>query len=300
MPNLIAIDWGTSSFRAYLLNDSGEIFSSIHSDCGILHLKKEQFAHILADQIEQLEGNKENAPIIISGMITSKSGWIETPYVECPASCSQLADHLVLHKDDKLGPLWFVPGLNQFTPQPDVIRGEETQMAGLDRTGAHIAILPGTHSKWVRLQDDTVEFFSTYMTGDLYNALLKETILKAAAESIWSQRRFTEGLEGARKYLTQQKSILSTLFQTRSQEILGLVPANEGKGFLSGLLIGTEICDAIHLGYNSDKPYVLIGDEKLVSLYAQALEYYGKSCDVPESNLAVTGLFTIAKAKKLI
>ncbi|MGW8194570.1 MAG: 2-dehydro-3-deoxygalactonokinase, partial [Desulforhopalus sp.] len=151
MVNLIAVDWGTSSLRAHLLNDSGEILSATKSDRGILHVKKNQFGQVLEEQLKKLDGETEKTPVILSGMITSKSGWVETPYVECPASCSQLADRVILHRDDKLGQLWFVPGLSQFTPQPDVIRGEETQMAGLAQSGKKIAILPGTHSKWGRL-----------------------------------------------------------------------------------------------------------------------------------------------------
>ncbi len=300
MSSLIAIDWGTSSFRAYCLNESGKIFSAINSPLGILHVEKDEFAIILASEVSRLEGKQENSPIILSGMITSKNGWVEAPYVECPASCSQLAEHLVLYEDDTLGPLWFVPGLRQFTPQPDVIRGEETQIAGLEQVGEHVVILPGTHSKWVHMQDYTVMSFSTCMTGDVYSALLQNTILSTAADGSWTQTAFIAGLQAAQQYHKQQKSLLSTLFQTRAQEILGLAPAKEGKGFLSGLLIGTEICDALSLGYDSKRPYTIIGEDTLVLLYRQALELYGKSSMVPKYNPAAKGLYRIARAKNLI
>lgn len=173
-------------------------------------------------------------------------------------------------------------------------------MAGLTATGEQIVILPGTHSKWVHVKGNIVVYFSTYMTGDIYNALLQETILKAAVNSNWTQARFMQGLKAAEAYHKEQKSLLSTLFQTRAQEILSLAPGGEGKGFLSGLLIGTEICDALSLGYESNNTYCLIGDNRLVELYRQAMDYYGKSSMIPKGNLAVKGLYMIAKAKNLI
>ena len=194
MQNLIALDWGTSSFRGYLLNKEGRILEMIDAEAGILSIATGSYAEVLRDQLSRFTSQVEGMPIIASGMITSRQGWLETPYVSCPAGTEALAASLCPLDVAGLGTIWFVPGVKQMKPLPDIMRGEETQLAGADYEGRRTVLLPGTHSKWVNLEDGLITGFTTFLTGDLYKAILQQTILRATPEGTWSEDAFLEGV----------------------------------------------------------------------------------------------------------
>jgi len=168
--NNIGIDWGSTSFRAYLFDANYDIHETLCTQDGIKNTPREQFASTL----QKLIGHwfEPSAKIILSGMVTSRLGWVETPYLPVPTDVKALLEHAIRTPMVKHQPkdvqLVFLPGLCQHTPHADVIRGEELQLFGVSDTADHsIVVMPGTHSKWATLKEHRVESFQTIMTGGL-------------------------------------------------------------------------------------------------------------------------------------
>ncbi|MEE4167195.1 MAG: 2-dehydro-3-deoxygalactonokinase, partial [Desulfocapsaceae bacterium] len=275
MQNLIALDWGTSSFRAYLLNRDGKVLEKIEADAGILSIAPGGYAKVLHDQLGRFTRLAANTPIVAAGMITSRQGWLETPYVCCPAGIEALAAALCPLEVDGLGIIWFVPGVKQLNPQPDIMRGEETQLAGAEYEGSRIALLPGTHSKWVTLEDGLITGFTTFLTGDLYKAVLQQTILRVTPEGTWSEEAFREGTRDGFSRMRRGHGLLSGLFQIRAKGILGLSAEESARSYLSGMLIGCEIAESAAGGFATSKSIIVIGGEQLADLYVLALKECG-------------------------
>ena len=172
---LIAVDWGTTSARAYRLDDRGEVCDARAAPLGIQQVKggyPDALAALLGDW------SSDTAPRLACGMIGSRQGWIEAPYVDCPAPVDALARGIVRTQD---GALAIVPGLvcRGMDGMPDVMRGEETQIAGAiaNEAAPTLAILPGTHSKWALVHGGTIVAFTTHMTGEVFAVLHEHSIL---------------------------------------------------------------------------------------------------------------------------
>ncbi len=300
MSSLLGIDWGTTSFRAYLLDLKGTIVKAIHSDAGILSVKNNDFITPLHEQLSNLGETLNDLPIIASGMITSKNGWMETPYIECPATIGDIAAELQPLSVENLGTIWFVPGVKQLHPEPDIMRGEETQLAGLEQHGKKTVILPGTHSKWVKMEGNMLTQFKTFMTGDMYNAVLANTILQATPMQDWSDEDFLSGVVMGYERYTQGTTLLSALFQVRVQAILELSSAEGWRSFISGLLIGTEIGEGLNCGYAKSDTFTIIGAEKLAHLYCNALKACNITSVVQSAELAAQGLYRLAQNRKFL
>ncbi len=293
MNQLAAIDWGTSSFRIWLINSDGRIIKRIRSNQGIVNCRDKTFESILTENLERLNP-RQKIICIISGMITSRSGWIETPYICCPASINEIASRLVSHRTNHNGEIFFVPGICQRKPSPDIMRGEESQLIGLDLAKDKIVILPGTHSKWVKIENCAVSRFTSFMTGEIFELLTRKTTLASVLTSPWSDKEFLSGVADAEKSTV---SLLSSLFRLRSEAILDC-SASKGKSYLSGFLIGTEIAEAFKL-YN-DKPVQIVGESYLAELYKKALKRRKIFAQVSAQDITAQGLFRIAVKKGLI
>lgn len=300
MSAMIGVDWGTSSMRIYLLQENAAIYKRLYSSRGILNIEDGGYASTLINQLDQLRVRDESVPLIVSGMITSRNGWFETPYVECPASPADLAEGMRVLRHDLLGAVWFMPGVRQLHPEVDIMRGEETQLAGIDHTGNILVILPGTHSKWVTLEDRVIIKFKTFMTGDLYNAALKHTILRTLPDAPWSDEWFNEGVRNGYERCQQGGSLLSGMFQVRVRTILGLAPSEGSRSFLSGILIGSEIFEGIHSGIGEHERVLVVGEENLAALYLEALAICGAAADYQSLESAAHGLYRIATIKGLV
>lgn len=301
--HFIGLDWGTSSLRAYLIDEQGKICQRVSSDQGLLAIKNNQFQQPLAEVLASLPGPGEygeRTAILAAGMVTSRNGWLETPYVTCPASVEALAGELTPLDTEQYGRIWFMPGLCQASPSPDIIRGEETQLAGLECPGKRVVIMPGTHSKWVRLVDGEVQQFSTYLTGDLFNAVRHHTILQAIPEGVWKMEDFKQGVKTGFDDYRRGRSLLSSLFQVRATTILATSTHTDSESYLSGLLMGTEIAEASATYYSSDTPYLIIANQRLTELYTAALSLCGLRGESAGEDIAAKGLFKIARAKQLI
>lgn len=300
MSAMIGVDWGTSSMRVYLLGKKGIISKKLGSDKGILTIEDGDYASALIHQLDQLRVRDTTVPLVISGMITSKNGWHETPYVECPVSPADLAEGMRLLRHDLLGAIWFVPGVRQLHPEADIMRGEETQLAGIDYPGKILVILPGTHSKWVTLQDRVIIKFKTFMTGDLYTAALKHTILRTLPDDPWSDEWFNKGVRYGYERYQQGGSLLSGMFQVRVRTILGLAPAEGSRSYLSGILIGSEIFEGIQSGIGEHEGILVAGEKKLAALYLKALAICGADAEYQSLESAAHGLYRIAAIKGLV
>ena len=185
-PALISVDWGTSTLRAALLAPDGTIIAHSEEGPGIQPNPAGGFEPVLTQLTATWRNDYGPLPVIMSGMIGSRQGWHEVPYLACPATVSELAAHLHIVFSAAIGNLHFVPGL-VFAPSgqpPEVMRGEETQIMGAlaaDRTlpgaSARVFVLPGTHSKWAWTADGAIVKFVTYMTGEIFAVLRNHSIL---------------------------------------------------------------------------------------------------------------------------
>lgn len=300
MDQLVALDWGTSSLRSYLIDNTGKTVAEDFSGQGILNVPEGDFGAVLEQQIGRLkpEGDFHT---ICSGMITSRNGWVETPYASCPATVEDLAATTVRYRTPQQGEVTFVPGIRQLHPHPDIMRGEETQLAGLSSCGAkRSCLLPGTHSKWVHLRDGVIDSFTTFMTGDLYAALLEQTILKTALPSPVPDESFSAGVSKGISAHEQNRCLLKELFSIRARTILEQDKHSGYREYLSGFLIGEEIATAKQAGYLPDSSVTIIGNRTLAGYYTKALESIDITVTVAAEDLAARGLFRIARKLGLI
>ena len=205
-PRLIAVDWGTTRLRAMLVSHDGAILDVSMADRGIMAVPAGGFPDVLRGVVAPWIVRHGRLPVVMAGMVGSRNGWVEAPYAECPASIADLAARVVRIPFDGADVL-LVPGLSfrDTSGTPDVMRGEETKIAGAGiATGT--VVTPGTHSKWISLRDGVVEGFVSFMTGDFYGALKDHTILGKLAEEPEDPAGFARGLAAARRYggLTHQ------------------------------------------------------------------------------------------------
>lgn len=299
MAGLTAIDWGTSSFRLYLIDPDGNVIQQHFTDEGILAIEDKRYDQVLKRNLEKT-GADTNAPIICSGMITSKNGWFETEYVPCPATAKDIAASLSCMETPEFGKIHFVPGVKQLEPQPDIMRGEETQLLGLTSQSRQVVILPGTHSKWVTVENESILEFATFMTGDLYNAVTSNTILQAVKKTEWSEDDFRTGVwEGAAR-VRVGNGLLAGLFQARVKSILELDPRADSASYLSGFLIGTEIGEAGKAGFSTSGNLLIAGSDTLTRYYRTALSELGITGKPAPTDSAALGLFRIAKFKGIL
>jgi 2-dehydro-3-deoxygalactonokinase len=308
-PFLIALDWGTSNLRASLLDGDGNAIETRSAPGGIMAVKNKQFSHALlalcGDWMKQ-----SNCPLIASGMIGSRQGWKEAPYLDCPATLDQAAQQLttvqIESNDASLNAqqLHIAAGLTcvDAMGESDVMRGEETQIWGADLATLGCCLLPGTHSKWAWLASNrSVSHFRTFMTGELYGLLTQHSILgrlmdfEAAKES-FHQDAFIAGVKLGLRGHTQ---LSHTIFAARTAGLMGRIPPAGLPDYLSGILIGVEIGGATAQEKPSEA-ITLIGDDSLCSRYQLALGTAAiRSQRAPEGT-TTRGQWQIAKAAGLI
>ncbi|GAB4394412.1 MAG: 2-dehydro-3-deoxygalactonokinase [Kiloniellaceae bacterium] len=291
--SVVAVDWGTSSFRAYRLDAQGAIVDRRETAGGILRVRGGDFAAALLAEVEDWLKQDPDALVILSGMIGSRQGWRELPYVDCPASLADIAAGLE-RVDWGEGEAWIVPGLldESRVHQPDVMRGEETQVLGaLSALGAQqgLICLPGTHSKWVRVDGGAIAGFATYMTGEVYDLLQGHSILSRLMTkgAVNADRWFLEGVT-----LAQEGGLLNRLFTARSRVLAGDLPEAEVRSYLSGLLIGDELASALT---EADRTVHLLSAPALTALYEAALTRLGHEVVVLEADAVAAGLFALAQ-----
>ncbi|WP_295809406.1 2-dehydro-3-deoxygalactonokinase, partial [uncultured Nitratireductor sp.] len=181
-PFCAVVDWGTSSFRLWLLDRQGAVLTESRSGEGMMHCAQAGFAAVLDAHLARVEAPTA-LPVLICGMAGARQGWLEAPYAKTPARLEELPERAVriakVERDVRI-----LPGIAlDDAAAPNVMRGEETQLLGAVKpSGGALVCMPGTHSKWVRVDAGAVTHFSTFMTGELFSVLTGHTILKHAVE----------------------------------------------------------------------------------------------------------------------
>lgn len=289
---MIAVDWGTSSFRAYHLDEGGAILARRESARGIAHVPAGGFPQVLAEEIGGwLAGGRE--AVVLCGMVGSRQGWVEVPYCECPAGAAEIAARL--HPVELDGAAAFiVPGVCGFDASGvrEVMRGEETQVVGALEVLPDEAVvcLPGTHSKWVRVRRSQIVGFSTHFTGELFAVLKAHSLLgRMLEEGPPDEAAFLAGVART----AEPEGLLHHLFGVRARALFGELSATSGGEYLSGLLIGHELRNA--LAAVRDAPVFLLGAPGLVARYALGLRTLGAGARVLDAESAVTGMRRIAR-----
>ena len=312
IPELLALDWGTSSLRAFLMAD-GEVLETRQSPHGIQHLPmpgvpgfEKAFADIAGDWIARWPG----LPVVASGMVGSAQGWKEAPYVRCPADIQTVAcQHARVASG--LGPdVWIAPGVLFDEPDclPDVMRGEEIQIAGAllnhpEWATRSCMVLPGTHSKWAYIENGKLVRYTTYLTGELFAVLTQHSILGrlilAERGSESDPAAFSLGLSTAKH--SKPGDLSHQIFGTRTLGLSGRMAPASLPDYLSGLLIGHELVSGMAwAGDLTDVPLVMIGEQGLCQRYTEALAAFGRRPDAILDNTAPVGLWDFATAAGLI
>ncbi|MCC4834457.1 2-dehydro-3-deoxygalactonokinase [Shewanella sp. 1_MG-2023] len=326
-PALIAVDWGSSNFRSFLLDKSGHILSEVTSPQGMLCLEKAQFEPALLEQIQpwlnDISAQKNVVPVLMAGMVGSAQGWCDAGYVECPADAKQAATQLQAVNNQAGLQLHIVPGFKCQTSnlQPDVMRGEEVQVFGAVSLIEHelgllnnaqleklVFCLPGTHSKWIRMAKSDhghtlIDDLSTHMTGEMFNIVLEHSILgkglDKSAESHIEEIDMDGFLQGV--HTSQREGgLLHHLFSARTLRLEQRLADDDVTSYLSGLLIGSELCSVLASSPNLEHIY-LIGSSQLNNLYSEALKELGYlSTTVSSAKASALGMLSIAKQANLI
>lgn len=276
----MAVDWGTSNLRAWKVGADGAVQASASSDKGMGRLSPGEFPGALAEIAAQLSLPEGPVDILVCGMAGARQGWLEAPYLESPADLRELAAHAV--HPAMPGPypvVAILPGICQRQGGENVMRGEETQLLGLAALSPGyqgLVCMPGTHSKWAQLDGTRIEGFTTAMTGEMFELIKTHSVLRHSLNGPLDGPGRAEGFAaGAADGLARPADLLGQLFRVRAGTLLSDRAPDWSAGYLSGLLIGTEI--AANRSRIGTDPVPLIGSASLCALYAQVLEMAGAS-----------------------
>lgn len=284
---LVGVDWGTTHLRAVLMDEAGTVVDRAASGAGLSGVADGGFEAALGAVIAPWGERSAGAPILMSGMVGSRQGWREAPYVDLPARLEALAG-AALVLDSALGRIAIVPGVAAGAAggRADVMRGEETEIFGaLHALGRRegTVVLPGTHSKWVRVEDGAIVDFRTFMTGELFHVVRHHTILaRMMAGEADDAAGFDAGLDAARA-LDGPGELMARLFSLRAEALFGRMPEARAPSVLSGLLVGAEVASAL----GATRAPVLVGASGLARWYRRALEAFGAApVEAPEHSAA--------------
>ena len=287
---MIGVDWGTTSFRAFRIARDGTIRDRRAGPRGILNVPNNRFAETLREEVGPWLAAGEDH-VLLSGMIGSRQGWMEGPYLPCPAGAAEIAGALTDIPFD-WGQVKLVPGLStdDAAGVPEVMRGEETQIIGCLDTigGAGLACLPGSHSKWARIEAGRVTGFTTHLTGEAFAALRGHTILgRMMRDGATSAAAFDQGVARA----ADADGLLHHVFGARTLALTGRMAESDTASYLSGILIGHEVRAA--LAGQRGVVVQLIGTPELTGLYARAIAACGCYAERHDGDAAALGLAAI-------
>ena len=285
----IAVDWGTTNRRAYLIGADGEQSDEMEDDQGILSVAAGQFHQ----EVQEIRARLGDRPLLMGGMIGSNRGWVEAPYVACPAGLADLADHLRWIEGGRAA---IVPGVSyRDDARADVMRGEEVQILGAvaagmipaDATVCH----PGTHNKWIVVEDKRIASFRTIMTGELFSLLREHSILK---DLLQGDVELGDDFVAGADYGLANDDLVAELFAIRARVLLKAADRASAASYSSGLLIGSDV----RVGVRSAGPgeIIVMGRPELTGLYAKAVALAGRTArEVDGEEAFVAGTRAIAE-----
>ncbi len=284
----IAVDWGTSNLRLWAMDDA-RVLDAAASDQGMGGLARDGFEPALLALADPWLPAGVQTPVVVCGMAGSRQGWHEAPYRAVPCAPVLAASLVPVPTVDPRLSVRIVPGLKQ-SPPADVMRGEETQIAGalaMDPGFDGVLCLPGTHSKWVHVSAGEVVSFQTFMTGEVFALLAGQSVLRHSVSGDgWDDAAFAEAVSDA---LSRPERLAARLFSLRAESLIAGLAPPQARARLSGLLIGAELAAA--RPYWLGQPVALIGSDRLARTYAAALALQGVTARlIPATEATLKGL----------
>lgn len=277
---VVGIDWGTTHRRVSALDERGTLLREFADDDGMLRAAG-RFPQALQAALAAVAPLAAAPRVLMSGMVGSAQGWHQVPYVDLELPLDALASRLFEVPDAPPGTrVQIVPGycLRGRDGRVDVMRGEETQLLGARALGLGdaVVVLPGTHSKWVRLRGGGIEGFATYMSGELFALLTQHgTLAPLLHEAVDDDAAFERGLAAGRR-----GALSNVLFECRARVVAGEMPAAQAREHLSGVLIGAEWHDALQRFGGGGLPLHVLGSAELAARYRRAAQRLGVPLDV--------------------
>jgi 2-dehydro-3-deoxygalactonokinase len=285
----IAVDWGTTNRRAYHIDDSGKCVGSFEDDRGVLSIAPGAFPA----EVDSIRGRLGDLPMLMAGMVGSTRGWIEAPYVSCPTGIAELAAQLTWPEPGRVA---IVPGLSvRGDDRCDVMRGEESQMFGALSAGlippTAFVCHPGTHNKWVVVEDGCIACFRTVMTGEMFNQLRERgTLSELLGGEVTLGEAFREGIARGLGGAT----LSAELFTVRARVLLGDLPRPAAASFTSGLLIGADLKVGLAMAAGSE--IIILGRPELTRLYAEGAAVAGHAArEVDGETAFLAGAVALAR-----
>jgi 2-dehydro-3-deoxygalactonokinase len=284
--NYIAVDWGTTNRRAWLIDSNSDVVGEFDDNLGLMSVPVGGFDAAAADIRHQLGDH----PMLLAGMVGSDKGWHQAGYVPCPANAESLAASVLWIEPMRTG---IVPGVCQIEGHADVMRGEEVQVLGAqiiaNLSPDAVICHPGTHSKWIQLRNGQISQFQTAMTGEIFNLLKTTSILSdQMTGEVSNNASFQAGLKDARDGVP----LLGALFAVRARYLLQSLPLADAS-YVSGLLIGNDVKAGLAQA-RPDACITLIGRPDLCHLYGSAIAEAGfKTTHVDGSEACRAGIRSI-------
>jgi 2-dehydro-3-deoxygalactonokinase len=284
----IAVDWGTTNRRAYLIDSGGKQTQEFEDGKGILSVPEGGFPAAIAEIRDKL-GDK---PLLLAGMVGSNRGWKDAPYVPCPASIDDLVAKLVWAGEREA----IVPGVSYIGDgRADIMRGEEVQLLGAVAAGLvasdGLVCHPGTHNKWTTLHAGQIQRFQTVMTGELFSLLKEHSIL---ADLLKGPVEPNDVFKDAAHHAIFNEALPAGLFSVRASVLLGEMKTEDAASYASGLLIGTDV--RIGLAVPTGAQIVVMGRPELTRLYSAALgEAKREAIELDGEQCFLAGIHEIAK-----
>jgi 2-dehydro-3-deoxygalactonokinase len=282
----IAVDWGTTNRRAYRVDSFGQCVEEFEDGKGALSVPKGEFP-AAASEIRTRLGD---LPMLLAGMAGSNRGWVDAPYLPCPADIDDLVKNLVWAGDREA----IIPGLSYIGDgRADVMRGEEVQLLGAIASGDvpadALVCHPGTHNKWVVIEGARIVRFRTVMTGELFNLLKQHSIV---GDLLQGEVAVNEAFARGATHGLEHEDLTSELFAIRARWLLGKAEPEACASYASGLLIGSDV----KIGLGDHKDVIVMGRPALTRLYAAAIERAGgRPVELDGERCFLAGINEIAK-----
>ncbi|WP_299922854.1 2-dehydro-3-deoxygalactonokinase [uncultured Pelagimonas sp.] len=269
----IAVDWGTSHLRVWLMDGAGRVLSRSESDKGMSKLTAADYEAALLELVESDLPSDGQIPVVCCGMAGSRQGWCEAPYATAPCAAPTIEQATRVSTQDNRLDVRILPGIKQDKPA-DVMRGEETQIAGFlaaEPKFDGVLCLPGTHNKWVHISAEEVVSFRTFMTGELFALIGGQSVLRhSLGADGWDDAAF---LDAVSEGMSRPAALGCDLFALRAESLLhGLGPVT-ARSRLSGHLIGMELAAA--RPYWLGRDVAVLGEDGIAKAYMSALNAQG-------------------------
>lgn len=284
----IAVDWGTTNRRAHFIGKDGKRTDEFEDGKGVLSVPPGGFPATVKEIRDRL-GDK---PLLLAGMVGSNRGWVEAPYVPCPATIDDIVKALVRPSEREA----IVPGVSYIgNGRADVMRGEEVQLLGAAAAGLvdpdGLICHPGTHNKWALLRGGRIQEFRTVMTGELFSLLKQHSIL---SDLLQGEVEPNDAFKQAARHAIYEGMLPADLFAVRAGVLLGQSKKRDAASWTSGLLIGTDI--RIGLSTPTSAEITVMGRSDLTRLYASAIEVAGRQArELDGEQCFLAGIHEIAK-----